>query len=273
LAESRPHTGARPKPLTVSPARDATAIAVRAIRREFGGVIAVDGVSFDVPEGQATGLIGPNGAGKSTALKLIAGALTPTGGEIIIDGTNIAGWRAPRVAGVGVIRTFQHTSEFPRLTVLENLLVAAPGQPGDSLGGAMLGRRHSRRRQRELLAEAWSLLDQFGLTDHADSYAGELSGGQRRLVEIMRALMARPRILLLDEPMAGVNPTLRLTIEEHLQRLRDEGMTMLMVEHELGAVERVCDSVVVMAQGRILASGSMRELRRNEEVVNAYLVG
>ena len=173
---------------------------------------------------------------------------------------DVAGKSAPEMARRGVIRTFQHTSEFGSLTVLENLLVASPGQPGTLSLGAMLGQRHSRARQRELLAQAWVLLEQFSLTDHADTYAGELSGGQRRLVEIMRALMAKPRILLLDEPMAGVNPTLRLTIEAHLQRLRDGGMTMLMVEHELGAVERVCDSVIVMAQGK-LASGSMGDLR------------
>jgi ABC-type branched-subunit amino acid transport system ATPase component/ABC-type branched-subunit amino acid transport system permease subunit len=264
-AEQQP-TGARPSTAQA-------AIVVSGLKRGFGGVRAVDGVSFEVAAGRATGLIGPNGAGKSTALKLIAGAYAPTAGSIQFDGVEIAGWSAPRVARAGVIRTFQHTSEFARLTVLENLLVAVPGQPGDSLAGAMLGRRHSRPRQHELLGEAWNLLEQFNLEQHADTYAGELSGGQRRLVEIMRALMAKPKILLLDEPMAGVNPTLRLTIEEHLRRLRDQGLTMLMVEHELGAIERVCDSVVVMAQGKLLATGSMEQLRQNEEVVNAYLVG
>ena len=122
-----------------------------------------------------------------------------------------------------MIRTFQHTSEFARLTVLENLLTAAPGQPGDSFGGALLGARRWRPRRQELLAQAWVLLEQFDLTSMADTYAGQLSGGQRRLVEISRALMAKPKILLLDEPLAGVNPTLRLTIESHLCRLRDEG--------------------------------------------------
>jgi branched-chain amino acid transport system permease protein len=278
-AQEGAHADPQPStPITVTderaPARAAaTAIVVRDLECSFGGVKAVDGISFDVRAGQATGLIGPNGAGKSTALKLMAGALSPTGGSIVVDGVDMTGWSAARVARAGVIRTFQHTSEFGRLTVLENLLVAAPGQPGDSFGGAMLGRRHARPRQRELLAQAWTLLEQFNLTQHADTYAGELSGGQRRLVEIMRALMARPKILLLDEPMAGVNPMLRVTIEEHLQRLRDGGLTMLMVEHELGAIERVCDSVVVMAQGKLLATGSMSELRQNEEVVNAYLVG
>jgi branched-chain amino acid transport system permease protein len=255
------------------PERPGLVLSVRDLRRDFGGVHAVDGLSFDLAPGQVTGLIGPNGAGKSTALKLIAGAVRPSAGQVVVDGVDVAGRPAHKVSRLGVVRTFQHTSEFARLTVLENLLTAAPGQPGDSLGGALLGRRHSRRRQRELLAEAWALLEDFQLTAAADSYAGQLSGGQRRLVEIMRSLMARPRILLLDEPMAGVNPTLRLIIEEHLQRLRDDGLTMLMVEHELGSVERVCDSVIVMAQGKVLATGTMAELRENQEVVSAYLVG
>jgi branched-chain amino acid transport system permease protein len=267
LAADSPDTPARSGP-------PAPALVVRDLAREFGGVRAVDGISFDLTRGELTGLIGPNGAGKSTALKLLAGAVQPTHGQILLGGdTDIAGWPAHKIAQVGVIRTFQHTSEFARLTVLENLLVAAPNQPGDSMGGALLGRRHWRHRQKELLAEAVTLLEQFGLKDAADSYAGQLSGGQRRLVEIMRAMMAKPDILLLDEPMAGVNPTLRLTVEAHLKRLRDGGLTMLMVEHELGAVERVCDEVIVMAQGRILTRGTMGEIRRNEDVVSAYLVG
>ncbi|HEY8046124.1 MAG TPA: branched-chain amino acid ABC transporter ATP-binding protein/permease [Streptosporangiaceae bacterium] len=260
-------------PARAGGAAAAATLSVRDLSRDFGGVRAVDGLSFDLAPGQVTGLIGPNGAGKSTALKLIAGAIRPGAGHVVVDGADVAGRPAHTVARLGVIRTFQHTSEFARLTVLENLLTAAPGQPGDSLGGALLGRRHSRARQRELLGEAWSLLADFQLTAAADTYAGQLSGGQRRLVEIMRALMARPRVLLLDEPMAGVNPTLRLTIEEHLQRLRDDGLTMLMVEHELGSVERVCDSVIVMAQGKVLATGTMAELRQNQEVISAYLVG
>ncbi|HXJ25494.1 MAG TPA: ATP-binding cassette domain-containing protein, partial [Streptosporangiaceae bacterium] len=222
------------------PERAPATLSVRDLRVSFGGVQAVGGLSFDLAPGLATGLIGPNGAGKSTALKLIAGAVRPQGGQVLVDGTDVAGWPAHRVARLGLIRTFQHTSEFGKLTVLENLLTAAPGQPGDSAAGALLGPRHARRRQQELLGQAWALLVDFGLTAHADSYAGQLSGGQRRLVEIMRSLMAQPRILLLDEPMAGVNPTLRLTIEEHLKRLRDGGLTMLMIEHELGSVERVC---------------------------------
>jgi ABC-type branched-subunit amino acid transport system ATPase component/ABC-type branched-subunit amino acid transport system permease subunit len=256
-----------------SPAADTAAVVVKDLERDFGGVRAVDGVSFEIPRGQITGLIGPNGAGKSTVLKMLAGAVTPSHGNVLVDGADLAGRPAHAVSRLGIIRTFQHTSEFNRLTVLENLLTAPPDQPGDTFFGALLGARHWKPRRQELLEEAWCLLEEFGITQMADTYAGELSGGQRRLVEIARALMGSPRLLLLDEPLAGVNPTLRLTIEDHLKRLRDDGMTMLMVEHELGAVERVCDSVVVMAQGKVLARGSMAELRKNEEVVNAYLVG
>jgi branched-chain amino acid transport system ATP-binding protein len=248
-------------------------VEIEDLRCEFGGVRAVDGVSFSIPSGRITGLIGPNGAGKSTALKLIAGALAPTGGRILYRGEDVAGRPAYSIAQRGLLRTFQLSSEFARLTVIENLVVAAPHQRGATFLGALLGRRHWARQQTETVDRARRLLDRFGLGEKADEYAGRLSGGQKRLVEIMRALMAEPTVLLLDEPFAGVNPALSLKVEEHLMSLRDEGLTMLMVEHELGSVERVCDSVIVMAQGRILAAGSMEDLRENEAVVDAYLAG
>ena len=243
------------------------------LRKAFGGVQAVDGISFSVEAGRVTGLIGPNGAGKSTALKLIAGTIEPTGGRVLHFGEDVTGTPAYGMARRGVVRTFQLSSEFGRLTVAENLLVAAPGQRGDSFLGSLRGRRHWRAQQKQLLEQVWELLVRFGLTKKADEYAGLLSGGQKRLVEIMRALMAEPKILLLDEPLAGVNPTLRLEIEQHLMELRDEGLTMVMVEHELGSVERVCDSVVVMAQGKLLASGQMSEIRADKKVIDAYLEG
>jgi ABC-type branched-subunit amino acid transport system ATPase component len=249
------------------------ALDVRDLRIDFGGVHAVDGASFTVPKRQITGLIGPNGAGKSTAIKLIAGAMRPTSGEVVHDGQNIAGKPQWAVARRGLIRTFQLSSEFARMTVMENLLVAAPGQRAATFAGSLRGKRYWRPQQKELIEQARQLLDEFGILSKANEYAGTLSGGQKRLVEISRALMASPALLLLDEPLAGVNPTLRLTVEEHLRRLRDEGMTMMMVEHELSAVERCCDSVIVMAQGRVLATGTMEEMRANEEVVDAYLVG
>jgi ABC-type branched-subunit amino acid transport system ATPase component len=255
------------------PSADAPVLDVRNLRIDFGGVHAVDGASFAVPPGRITGLIGPNGAGKSTALKLIAGALRPSAGTIAYNGEEIAGKPAWEIARRGLIRTFQLSAEFGGLTVLENLLVAAPEQRAASFLGALRGKHYWGPQQRELLRQARGLLVDFDLDTKADEYAGTLSGGQKRLLEMARALMARPSLLLLDEPLAGVNPTLRLTVEDHLRRLRDEGLTMVMVEHELGAVERCCESVIVMAQGRVLASGSMEQMRANEEVVDAYLVG
>jgi ABC-type branched-subunit amino acid transport system ATPase component len=251
----------------------ASVLQIKDLRIEFDGVHAVDGASFEIPAGSITGLIGPNGAGKSTALKSIAGALTPTSGQIVYQGEDITGRSAHAVARLGVMRTFQLSSEFARLTVMENLLVAAPEQRASTLAGALRGKRYWRTQQGELVDRARRLLEEFQMAHATDEYAGELSGGQKRLVEIMRALMARPQLLLLDEPLAGVNPTLRLIVEEHLLRVRDTGITMVMVEHELGTVERCCDSVIVMAQGKVLNSGSMAEMRESKEVVDAYLVG
>ena len=256
--------------------RDALApnlLEVKDLHIDFGGVHAVNGATFAAARGIVTGLIGPNGAGKSTALKLIVGALRPTAGRVLLDGEDITGWAPDRVARRGVIRTFQHSSEFARLTVLENLLVAAPDQAGASFVGALRGKPAWRRSQDENVQRARVLLDEFKMTHATDEYAGKLSGGQKRLVEIMRALMARPTLLLLDEPLAGVNPTLRLIIEQHLLRLRDQGLTMVMIEHELATVERCCDSVIVMAQGSVLATGTMAELRKHPEVIDAYLAG
>ncbi len=257
--------------LTPSPVP--TLLEVTDLRVEFAGVHAVAGASFAVPAGRIAGLIGPNGAGKSTTLKLIAGSLRPTGGQVHYAGHDITGRPVHEIARQGLIRTFQLSSEFGRLTVMENLLVAAPHQRGASFLGALRGKRYWRAQQDGLVDLATRILAEFQMTHMTDQYAGELSGGQKRLVEIMRALMAEPRMLLLDEPLAGVNPSLRDIIAEHLLRLRADGLTMIMVEHELGAVERCCDRVVVMAQGRVLAEGSMQEVRANEEVVDAYLLG
>jgi ABC-type branched-subunit amino acid transport system ATPase component len=249
-------------------------LSVRELRRSFGGVRAVDGVSLSVPSGSITGLIGPNGAGKSTALGVIAGALSADGGTVEFDGEDITGLPPMKRARRGLIRTFQTSSPFGRLTVLENLLVAAQDNPGESLLGAViLGKRAWRARERELVDRARELMDQFQMSDKEDEWAGNLSGGQKRLLEIMRGLMADPKLLLLDEPMAGVNPTLARGIEGHLERLGGEGLTMLMIEHELGVVERLCDRVIVMAQGKVISQGTMESLRTEQEVLDAYLVG
>jgi len=249
------------------------ALRVTRVSRSFGGVHAVDGCSFEVRQGTITGLIGPNGAGKSTMLNLLAGALRPDQGSIHFFGSEIAHLPAFRIARQGMARTFQLSSEFARMTVLENLMVAPLHQRGDSLWAAVLGPRAWRREERDHVESAWRLLQRFNLGHLVHEYAGNLSGGQKRLLELARALQMKPRLLLLDEPMAGVNPALISQLADYIAELKGEGLTVVMVEHEMGTVERLCDPVIVMAQGRVLAEGSMAEIRANPAVVTAYLSG
>jgi branched-chain amino acid transport system ATP-binding protein len=243
------------------------------VHRHFEGMRAVDGVSLEIPRGQITGLIGPNGAGKSTFMAVLAGTLPASSGRIVFDGADITRLPAYQRARRGLVRTFQLPSDFGHLTVLENLLVASPRNRGDSLVGALLGRRYWIADERRAVGEARALLERFGMDGKESDYAAEMSGGQKRLIEIMRALMLQPRCLLLDEPMSGVHPRLVREIQGYLRDLREEGLTILMVEHELHLVEELCDSVFVMAQGRLIGSGSMAELRKQREIVDAYLVG
>jgi branched-chain amino acid transport system permease protein len=241
--------------------------------REFGGLRAVAGVSLSVRRGTLTGLIGPNGAGKSTLLAMLAGTLPVSSGHILYQGEDVTALPAFRRARLGLIRTFQLASEYKRLTVMENLLSSVPHNRGDSLRGALAGPRYWRGDEDTAIARATALLERFGLEAHANTYAGDLSGGQRRMVEIMRALMAEPRVLLLDEPMAGVHPNLARKIGRELVALAAGGLTVLMVEHELAIMDEFCDPVIAMAEGAVLAQGTMAELRRRSDVVEAYLVG
>jgi len=243
------------------------------IHRHFEGMRAVDGVSLEVVPGKITGLIGPNGAGKSTFMAVLAGTLPATSGTIVFDGEDITHLPAYQRARRRLVRTFQLPSEFAQLTVLENLLVAAPDNRGDSLFGALMGKRYWHEDENRLIDEARGLLKRFGMSAKESDYAGTMSGGQKRLIEIMRALMLHPRLLLLDEPMSGVHPKIVEQIQYYLQDLRAGGLTLLMVEHELHMVERLCDTVVVMAQGKVIGSGTMSSLRRQQEIVDAYLVG
>ena len=278
-AAARPGLAPAPAPPAAPAARLApsadheTVLQAVGVEREFGGVRAVAGVSFSVRHGTMTGLIGPNGAGKSTLLAMLAGTLPVSSGRVIYQGQDVTRLPAYRRARLGLVRTFQLASEFKRLTVMENLLSAVPGNRGDSFRGALAGPRYWRGDETAAIARAQALLTRFGLDGHANSYAGDLSGGQRRLVEIMRALMAEPRVLLLDEPMAGVHPNLARRIGNELVALCAEGLTVLMVEHELAIMDEFCDPVVAMAEGVVLAEGSMAELRSRTEVVEAYLVG
>ena len=252
---------------------DAPLLVATDVHRHFEGMRAVDGVSISVPAGKITGLIGPNGAGKSTFLAVLAGTLPASSGTVLLDGQDITRLPAHARARRGLVRTFQLPSEFAQLTVLENLLVAAPDNRGDSLIGALLGKRYWMVDERRLVEQARGLLKRFSMSAKESDYAGTMSGGQKRLIEIMRALMLKPRVLLLDEPMSGVHPKIVEEIQHYLEALREEGLTILMVEHELHMVERLCDAVVVMAQGKVIGSGTMASLRRKPEIVDAYLVG
>jgi ABC-type branched-subunit amino acid transport system ATPase component len=252
---------------------DSTVLSTDRLTRRFGGNIAVDQVCIDIRAGGITGVIGPNGAGKSTMLGLIAGELRPDEGAVRFLGNEITRLPTYRRSRMGLVRTFQISGEFARLTVLENLLVAAPRQFGETWKGFLLGRRSWLREETEITERARAMLRRFTLADKENELAGNLSGGQKRILELMRALMAEPALLLLDEPMSGVSPRLAREVENHLLELRDEGLTMVLIEHELGVVGRVCDRILVMAQGRVLAEGSMDELQGSHEVVDAYLAG
>ena len=243
------------------------------VERHFEGLRAVDGVSLAVSPGRITGLIGPNGAGKSTLLAVLAGTLPASAGRILFDGKDVTHLPAYQRARRGLARTFQLSSEFGQLTVLENLLVAVPQHRGDSLSGALRGRAYWWAEERTLVERARELLARFRMSEKESEPAASLSGGQKRLVEIMRALMLQPRVLLLDEPMAGVHPAVVEEIAAVLEGVREDGLAILMVEHELSMVDRLCDPVIVMAQGKIIGRGSMSALRQQREIVDAYLAG
>jgi neutral amino acid transport system ATP-binding protein len=254
---------------TMSQPSPSSILTVTGLRRTFGGLVAVADCTFDVGSG-ITGVIGPNGSGKSTLVNLVAGMLAPHRGSIQFDGKDITRQPAHRRAQAGLIRTFQLSRQFQSLTVLENVMVAAPG-PDDTLRGALWRRRSMRARDRATLASAIDVLGDVGLAAKSDEYAGNLSGGQMRLLELARAFMAQPRLILLDEPTAGVDPTLITQVKAQLSRLAASGVAVLLVEHNLAIVEELCERVVVVANGRVLAVGSMTDHRANSEVVNAYL--
>jgi branched-chain amino acid transport system ATP-binding protein len=245
---------------------------VRDVSKSFGGLRAVDGASLDVRRGTITALIGPNGAGKTTLFNLVAGLYKPERGAVLFDGRSIAGKPPHAVARAGLVRTFQHARALTRLTVLENMLLAAPNQPGEHFWRLLATPRAGHRREREIRDQAWELLRLVRLDHLANDYAGVLSGGQRKLLEFARALMLEPQLVMLDEPMAGVNPSLGLELLDHMQALRAErGLTFLLIEHDLEVVMTVCDPVHVMNEGKVIASGAPAEIRRDQRVVDAYL--
>ena len=246
---------------------------VRDLVRSYGGVRAVDDASFSVPYGSIVGLIGPNGAGKSTALGIISGFIKPDSGHVEFDGRDVTRLASYRRARLGLVRTFQLAREFPKLTAIENVLVAAPHQRGEHVGASIVGKSAYGGQEAALQERARQLVELFGLAHLADVPAGSLSAGQKRLLEVARALMVDPKLLLLDEPMAGLSPAISERLENACLALRDAGVSVLLVEHELGSVDRLCDNVVMMAQGRVIAEGAMEDLRRSADVQDAYFVG
>jgi ABC-type branched-subunit amino acid transport system ATPase component len=245
---------------------------VEGVVRTFGAVRAVDGASFAVDERSITGLIGPNGAGKSTLFATIAGSLKPESGRIVFAGARIDGRPAYRVARAGVVRTYQAARVLTRMTVLDNLMVASTDHPGERLAGVLLRPRAARAHERRALEVARELLALVRLESHAHDYAGTLSGGQRKLLDLARVLMLEPKLVLLDEPIAGVSPALRVELLEHILAVRrDRSITFLIVEHDLDFVMQAADRVVVMNEGRVIAVGTPDEVRANEQVVDAYL--
>ncbi len=233
--------------------------------------MAITDMSFSVEQGTVTGLIGPNGAGKSTLIETVTGFLKPDGGTVRFAGHAIQGLAPHRISRLGLMRTFQLPREWPAMTVMENMLVAAISDDRDALWRAVLTPGALARSQAVDRERAREVLDSFGLLKLRDDLARTLSGGQKRLLEFARLVMAKPKMVLLDEPMAGVNPTMRTRIQESIKGLVEQGMTVLLVEHNLDTVEALCNTVVVMAVGQRIAAGTMRELRKDRVVVDAYL--
>jgi branched-chain amino acid transport system ATP-binding protein len=242
------------------------------VTKRFGGLRAVHEATLDVRRGSITALIGPNGAGKTTLFNVITGFMRSDGGRITLDSQPLDRKPPHAVARLGLVRTFQVTKALAKMSVLDNVMLAAPNQPGERFWNVWLKPREVARVEREVAERARESLKVFGLERMSGEYAGTLSGGQRKLLELARALMVEPRIVLLDEPMAGVNPTLGRTLLEHIERLRAErGTTFLYIEHDMEVVMRHSDRVIVMAEGRVIADGTPAQVRADERVVEAYL--
>ncbi|WP_118134270.1 ABC transporter ATP-binding protein [Oceanicella sp. SM1341] len=251
-----------------------TALQVEGLAKRYGGLRAVNGASFEIPEGSITGLIGPNGAGKTTTFNMIAGAEAPSAGRILFRGEDITGRPTHELFHLGIVRTFQLPQEFARLTALENLMAAAPDQPGESILLNWLAPARVRAREAEVLARAEEALAFLGLSHVRDIPAGNLSGGQRKLLELGRTMMTDAQLVLLDEPGAGVNPTLMLRIADMIRRLNAErGYTFCIIEHDMDLIAALCDPVIVLAEGRVLTKGAMAEIREDARVIEAYFGG
>jgi len=247
-------------------------IGIKDVALHFGGIKAVDGISLEIGAGTITGLIGPNGAGKTTLFNIVAGLYAPSSGRITLDGKDIAGLKPHQLFPEGLLRTFQIAHEFYSLTVRENLMMVPGNQSGETLMNALFRRAKVKAEEEIIHHKADEVIKFLNLTHLADTQAGSLSGGQKKLLELGRTMMVDAKVVLLDEVGAGVNRTLLNEIGDAIIRLNQErGYTFCMIEHDMDFISRLCDPVIVMAEGKLLAQGTAQEVKSNESVIEAYL--
>ena len=253
--------------------KDDTVLRVDDLQKSFGALVATDRATFEVERGTITGLIGPNGAGKSTIFNLISGFYEPDGGRVEVNGTDVTGMEPYEVAERGLIRTFQTPRKLEGMTVREAMLVGPRKQPGESFVKLFTSPGEVGESESRNLAEAERILEEFEIDHLATQPATQISGGQMKLVELARAMLAEPEILLLDEPAAGVNPTLRNKLVEQIRRLHEQGTTFLLIEHDMDFVMKLADPVIVLDQGSVLTEGPPQRVQSDTRVIDAYLGG
>lgn len=246
-------------------------LAVRSVKKGFGGILALDDCSIRVKDGDIVGLIGPNGAGKSTLFDVISGFVPPDSGSILFSGREILGLPAYKIAQLGLVRTFQIPRSLRRMTVLENMMLGAQGQAGERICLPLISRHRVKEQEKEIQEKAKEILDFFDLGRMKDEYAGSLSGGQKKMLEMARALMADPRLLLLDEPFAGVNPSLADRLIERIKTLKEKGLSIVIIEHAIPYVLALSDELYVLNKGTVLASGRPDAVISDRRVFEAYL--
>lgn len=246
-------------------------LSIQNARKHFGGVKAVDSASLELEEGEIAGLIGSNGAGKTTLFNLITGFLPPDSGKIFFEESRIDGLGPYQIARRGIARTFQITKALSRMSVMENMLLGPRNQTGESWWRALLTPGKVKKEEENYKDKALTILDFFQLSHMKNEYAGALSGGQKKLLELARALMLDPDLVLLDEPFAGVNPTLKEKLLEYIERLQKGGLTFAIIEHDIPIVDKIADHLLVMDDGKIIAKGTLKDIKKNEKVLRTYL--
>ncbi|PSQ61681.1 MAG: ABC transporter ATP-binding protein [Halobacteriales archaeon SW_8_66_22] len=250
-----------------------TVLEVENLRKEFGALVAADDATFDAERGTITGLIGPNGAGKSTIFNLISGFYEPDAGTVRLNGDDVTGIEPYKIANRGLIRTFQTPRKLEGMTVREAMLIGPQRQPGESFHKLFTAPGAVGERERANMADVERILEEFEIDHLARQPATDISGGQMKLVELARAILAEPEILLLDEPVAGVNPTLANKLADQIRRLHEQGTTFLLIEHDMSFIMSLADPIVVLDQGSVLMEGTPEEVRTDERVADAYLGG